>query len=259
MDLLLLTKLLASLILPPGGIVVLLVAGLALRPLRPRLGMALVVAGTAALYLLSTGPVARALVEGLERHPPLTAPALADWQAEALVVLGGGRREHAPELGGETVSPATLERLRYAARLHRASGLPIAVTGGVVFGDGAAEAELMAAALREDFGVPVRWVEGQSRNTEQNALFTRRLLERHGVIRIVLVSHAVHLTRAARMFRDQGFEVLEAPTAFLAGPPERLRWRDWIPSRGALNASGIALHERLGRLWYLLRSWVAAF
>lgn len=253
MDTLLLSKFVASLILPPGGIIMLLGLGLVLRPWRPRLGMTLVVAALVSLYLLSTGPVARLLVEPLERVSAVTAESLAAFNAEAIVVLGGGRRPHAPEYGGETVAPATLERIRYGARLHRQTGLPLAVTGGVVFREGAPEGRLMERALEEDFGVDVRWVEEESRNTEQNAALTRRLLERDGMTRVVLVSHAAHLSRAAPMFRAEGFAVLEAPTAFIANPSDLTTWRDWVPSPGALGASGSAMHEHLGRLWFRLR------
>ena len=229
--------------------------GLAIRPWRPRLGMAFASMALIALYLLSTGSVAKLLVAPLERVGSVTREVLADFDAEAIVVLGGGRRSNAPEYGGETVSPATLERIRYGARLHRETGLPLAVTGGVVHGEGAPEAQLMRQTLEEDFSVDVRWVEAMSRNTEQNAALTRRLLERDGMTRVVLVTHAAHLSRAAPMFRAEGLAVLEAPTAFMAGPSEASSWRDWVPSLGALGASGFALHEHLGRLWFRLRQW----
>ena len=253
MDTLLLAKFVASLILPPGGLIVLLALGLALRPWRPRLGMSCMVAALLALYLLSASPVAKMLVLPLEETSPLTPQALDGFDAEAIVVLGGGRRQYAPEYGGETVSPATLERIRFGARIHRETGLPLAVTGGVVHGERQPEAELMARALRQDLGVEPRWVETESRNTEQNASLIRRLLERDGVTRIVLVTHAVHLDRAAAMFRASGFTVLEAPTAFIADPRQGTTWRDWIPSGAALGASSLALHEHLGKLWFRLR------
>ena len=161
------------------------------------------------------------------------------------------RRRHAPEYGGETVSSQTLERVRYGARLHRQLGLPIAVTGGVVAGLGVAEAQLMAATLREDFAVPVRWVETRSRNTRENAEFTRALLTQENVVRIILVSHASHLPRAERMFRDQGFDVVLAPTAFNTSPSTTWTLFDWIPSAKALLVSWYATHEHLGRVWYL--------
>jgi uncharacterized SAM-binding protein YcdF (DUF218 family) len=253
MDLLIVTKTIAALLLPPGGIILLLVAALVMYRRRARAAAGLVGVATALLYALSVGPMSGWLMAPLEHTAVLSDsnPRLADRQA--IVVLGGGRRSHAPEYGGETVSALTLERLRYGARLHRQLNLPLAVTGGVVSGDGQPEARLMARTLREDFAVPVRWVEIRSRNTRENAVFTHALLAAEGVVRIVLVSHAVHLPRAGRMFRDQGFDVLLAPTAFYTGAPGEIDFSDWIPSTGALRQSWYALHEYLGLVWYWLR------
>jgi uncharacterized SAM-binding protein YcdF (DUF218 family) len=251
-DGLLLAKATAALVLPPGGILVLLLAGIALRPRRPRLGTGLLVLAALTLYALSVAPVADTLVAGLESFPALAVddPRLGD--REAIVVLGGGRAR-APELGGPTVSASALQRLRYAARLHRRTGLPLAVSGGIVFGDGPAEARLMAAALERDFAVTARWVEAASRNTEQNAALSRQVLAADGVRRIVLVSHAAHLPRAVLMFRDQGFDVLPAPTGFLGGFGSGYRLLDWLPSAKLFWHSAFALREQLGRLWYALR------
>ena len=45
-------------------------------------------------------------------------------------MLGGGVDYGAPEYGGNTVVSSTLVRLRYAARLYRATGKPVLVSGG---------------------------------------------------------------------------------------------------------------------------------
>src|SRR5262245_59038606 len=89
----------------------------------------LVAAGTL-LWLLSTPFVAAHLTRRLE-----LAEALTDLEAvkgvDAIVVLGADVVHHAPEYGGgETVGPLTLERLRYAAHLERATRLPVLVTAG---------------------------------------------------------------------------------------------------------------------------------
>lgn len=253
MDVLIVTKIVAALLLPPGGIIVLLFTGLVLYRRQAKAAAAVIGVATIALYALSVGPVSSRLMAPLERTAVLsdTDSRLADRQA--IVVLGGGRRRHAPEYGGETVGARTLERLRYAARLHRRLSLSLVVTGGVVSGPGLPEAELMARTLRDDFAVPVRWIEARSRNTQENAAYTRALLVADDVLRIVLVSHAVHLPRAERMFKEQGFDVLPAPTAFHTGTGEPSTVLDWIPSSDALSQSWYASHEHLGRLWYWLR------
>lgn len=85
-------------------------------------------------------------------------------EAQAIVILGGGVRRHAPEFGGETLGRLTLERVRYGARVARETRLPLLVTGGALFG-GSTEAALMKRALEEEFNVAVRWTEERSRDT----------------------------------------------------------------------------------------------
>ncbi|RKZ35880.1 MAG: YdcF family protein, partial [Gammaproteobacteria bacterium] len=131
--------------------------------------MGLVVIALVSLYVLSIEPVAHALVNGLETVPVLTEPDLVRQQPQAIVVLGGGRYSDAPEYGGDTVARGTLERLRYGARLHRQTGLPLLVTGGRVYGETTAEATLMKSVLTDEFGVGVKWAENESRNTFENA------------------------------------------------------------------------------------------
>jgi hypothetical protein len=52
----------------------------------------------------------------------------------AIVVLGGGRRLLAPEYGVATLTPRSIERLRYGVWLARETGLPLAFSGGVGHG-----------------------------------------------------------------------------------------------------------------------------
>ena len=246
----LLKKILVALVLPPTGPVLLALFGLWLsrsrRPFARNTGMTLAVLALLALLLLSLPVVSRALVAPLEPHPPLSAVQLRG--AQAIVVLGGGTYHAAPEYGGDTVGRATLERLRYGARLARASGLPLLVTGGAPFG-GRAEGELMREALEADFRLKARWVETASRDTAENASLSAPLLQAAGIKRIVLVSHARHLPRAVPLFEQQGFEVAPAPTMLLAPPAS---WaNEMVP--GSLGTSREALNEHFGRLVYYFR------
>ena len=94
--------------------------------------------------------------------------------------------------------------------LHRRSGLPIAVSGGRVAAAPASEADLMASALTEEFGVNVIWRETASLDTAGNARLCRALLHSVGIVRIVLVTHDWHMRRASarlrpnRVFRGSG-------------------------------------------------------
>lgn len=152
-----------------------------------------------------------------------------------------------------TVNSRTLERLRYAATLGRKTGLPILVSGGQVFKrNEPPESVLMAGVLEKEFNIAVRWQEGRSRNTAENALYSRILLQALNIDRIVLVTHAFHMSRALTEFKRVGFDVQPAPTGYLS-TEENLSLLSFIPSAQALTVSSFVFHEYLGLLWYRLR------
>lgn len=240
----LLKKILTGLLLPPASLLLLILCGLLLArsagPRRRRIGFCLAWLGGLSLLVLSLAGVGNALVFSLQTHPPLGAQGLQ--RAQAIVVLGAGVYRNAPEYGGDTVSRYALERVRYAARLARQSGLPLLLTGGSVFG-GDPEAALMRDCLEKEFGVPVRWVETRSRDTGENAALSAALLQAEGIQRIALVSHAWHMRRALPLFENQGLEVIAAPTIF----HHRTDWsafESWLPTAGEMTR--IAAHEWLG-------------
>ena len=163
----------------------------------------------------------------LERSsPPFSAPQAST--AQAIVVLTGAKA-------------SMLE----AARLHRLTGLPVLASGG----DG--EAAAIKNHLEKSLETPVKWTEGNSLNTEQNARFSANILATAQVRKIILVTHAMHMRRAQAMFVDQGLEVFPAPTDF-SGWPE-LQWRDLLPSSEGRKLARSALHEVLGLAFYKLR------
>ncbi len=239
-----------AVLLPPLNLILVGALGLWLARRRPRLGFSITALALLLLTALSTGIVARELARPLEEeHPPLASVQGLD--AQAIVVLSGGRLSNAPEYGGADVPKLiTLGRIRYGAYLQRASGLPLLVSGGSPDGSAEGEAVLMARVLRDEFGVPVQWIEDASDNTAQNAQFSSRILRQAGVQKIVLVTDALHMPRARRAFEQQGMTVLAAPTVFASRKP--VSFLGWMPHTAALDLSYYALHEWLGLLWYRL-------
>lgn len=248
-----------DLILPPANLFLLIAVGLLLWRRWPRAGR--IVAGTAlaALAFLSTPAGAGLFVAPLERMTaPLRAPQRAG--AQAIVVLAAGRLRRAPEYGGRDIPDYTaLARLRYAAHLQRLTGLPVLVSGGNgssgvdpdVRDRAWTKADAMAAALREDFGVPVRWIEPRSRDTGENASYSAALLRADGVQRILLVTDAMHMPRAHAAFARAGLAVVDAPTMFFGSRDAFLQ--GWVPSAEGMRQSWYAIYELLGIAWYRLR------
>ena len=249
----LLTNAVAACLLPPLNGLLLALLGFLLLRRRPRLGRWLIGSGFVLLFILSLQFVAHSLLQPLEnRYPVLPFATLASIEADAVVVLGGGRYLAAPEFDGrDDVKGATLQRLRYAALLAKTLNKPILVTGGRPDGGASSEAEAMQSALRRDFGVEVRWLEASSDNTLENARNTARILGGQGVRRVVLVTHAWHMPRSVAAFEATSLSVLPAPTAYVASRP--LTPLDFMPRARALEWSSVALHEWIGMLWYALR------
>ncbi|MDP1654456.1 MAG: YdcF family protein [Rhodocyclaceae bacterium] len=233
-------KLLAAMVLPPVGPLLLIFLGIVLVRGWPRAGRLLATLGFLALCGLSMPYVASSLVQILGKDQPLDLIGPID--AQAIVVMGGGVRPQAPEYGGDTLGRLTLERVRYGALVARKTGLPVLVTGGSV-SDTTPEAVLMKRSLEEEFGISVRWSEPRSRNTHENAVFSAAILEEAGVSRIILVAHSFDMRRAKAEFMDAGLDVIPAATGIPGNNPSQLT--DWIPTVPALQTSYWALYEML--------------
>jgi uncharacterized SAM-binding protein YcdF (DUF218 family) len=242
-----LASLIASLILPPAGPLTLIALGLLVLAPLPATGYALAALGVFSLYLLSTPVIAFRLLNTLQAQNVVLRQVPADTQA--IVVLGGGRNRDAEEYGGDTIECFTLERLRYASRLHEESGLPILASGGGHHNEPVSEASMMKEVLERDFKTKVTWAEGNSRDTFENARNSVGVLAQHGISRVLLVTHRWHMPRALWCFRQVGLDVTPAPTAC---DSPRLGCV-LVPHYRALYMASNALSEFLAIAWYRLR------
>jgi len=109
----------------------------------------------------------------------------------------------------------------------------------------------MRDSLEQEFGVPVRWVEGASRNTHENARNAAGVLLPRQIRRIALVMHGFDVQRAVAEFRAAGFDVVPAPT--LLARPRFDSIGDVLPQAAALHAAYYALYELAGRMVQQMR------
>ena len=242
-----------QLLLPPGILLLLLVLAWWLRRSRPRLAGACFALGLGGFWLMSLPVVVQWSASLLEREPPLARDewAVLGQRADAIVVLGSGREHGDLAWGSDQPTGVGLERQRYAARLAKASGLPVLTSGGLHYGTPPSEAQMMADSLRDDFGVTVRWQEGRSRTTWENAQLSAEMLLPQGVKRVVLVTHAWHMPRAVWSFRKAGFEVVPAPVGFLGGDNAR-PLGGWMPEFKSVWQNGQLMNEAVGQIGYSL-------
>lgn len=258
-----LSTLLKTLLLPPAINILLIFAGLLVWKRYYYLSRASMWLGFLSLWCLSLPVVSAYLFQDLEapfvaittEQQALLAGGEAPDGVEAIVVLGAGRHYRAQEYGGEdTLSHHALWRLRYAGVLAKRWGLPVLVSGGNVRSvDIIPEAVMGVNFLQEELGVEVAWVEGESRNTWENAQLSQKVLSAKGISKVVLVTHAYHMRRSVFSFDQAGVEHIPMPTGFLGEQASSAWWRNWLPEAGALQRSYIALHEYLGWLYYQIK------
>ena len=231
-----------DLLLPPASLlVVALVLLLVGRGWARRLG----VAAVAVAVVLSMPTVAALLLSTLA--PPA---AVATGPVQAIVVLSAdGIRS--PEPVDLEPGLLTLDRLRAGAALARRTGLPLLVSGGEVSAAQTSLAAMMAASLRDDFRLPVKWEEDRSADTWQNAQFSAAILRPEGISRVYLVTHFWHMQRALVAFRRAGLE----PIPVSVRPPFHgpFAWPELLPKPSAWFDSYLAIHEWIGLIYYRLR------
>lgn len=251
----------SALLLPPVPLLVLLLFGLWLRHRRTLLGLLLVVLSLLGLWLAECRVTGDWLATRLLHPPPALKP--ADWPAlrrtlagkrPVVLVLGGGVALYAPEYGEADLTQDSRQRLAYALWLARKLDLPVMASGGVGRAQRGemAEATVTARVAERDQGRALRWVETQSADTRGNARASLPMLAREGVTDVLLVTHAVHMPRALRAFREaaelSGGAITITPAPVGTAASSDLPLLDWLPSNEGHRRVREALHEWLGLL-----------
>ncbi len=221
-------------------------------------GRRLALLGIVILLAFSNFQVGGRLLHALE-DDYVARVASAYEAAEAIVVLGGIT---APPIAPRpTVDVGdSFDRLLHGVRLWKGGKAPLLIVSGgnVRFLTGAdlTEAQRMQA-LALEYGVPQAAVvlEERSRNTYENALYVREVLQERGLGKIILVTSASHMPRAAAVFRTQGVDFVAAPTDVRV-VPRPFNLFQVLPSFEALKFSTMAIKEYVGLAVYRLKGWI---
>ncbi len=249
-----LSKVLAALAVPSNLILGLGVLGMLLLLTRfRRAGVRLMVVSLLIVLVLGLLPIGRGLIAilesrfppGREDGPPITG----------IIVLGGPIDARMSVVRGSLSVTGEVERLIEGAALaRRHPAAKLVFTGGnpsLLHGD--PPESFFAAQLFEQLGVPKSRLilEDQSRNTGENAVFTRRLADPKPGERWLLVTSAMHMPRAVGVFRKAGFAVEAYPVDWRTLPGANLLYvpRDLLSGVRALDAVS---HELVGLLAYWL-------
>ncbi len=240
---------------PANLLIFLTVIGAALLFTRARRsGRNLLVGVTAAYLLCGFGPIGAFLIRPLEDRfprPPESMPPPA-----GIIVLGGA---FIAEISSDRDAVTLAEE---GGRMTESAMLALRYpTARVVFSGGTRDAPEgerdeahVAARFYEKLGVAGERItlEDRSLNTDENARFTRALVQPRRGEHWLLITSAAHVPRAVAAFRRAGLDVVPYPTDYLTTGKSSDFWEFRSnPNRG-LAMLETALHEWIGLIAYRL-------
>lgn len=209
--------------------------------------------GGVILFLLLVGfsPISLLLALPLEtRFPPLATDTPAP---DGIIVLGGMLDERSSSRHNQPVLNDAAERLTEAVRLRRLyPHARLVFTGGSAALRGSLHTEAEhVQKFWNDLGVDQNGViyEDRSRNTFENAIFTRDLVKPGPKERWLLVTSATHMPRSVGIFRKAGFNVIADPVDYRTTGMAH----DWsLNLRASDNfvLTEVAVHEWIGLVAY---------
>jgi uncharacterized SAM-binding protein YcdF (DUF218 family) len=234
-----LSKTSGDLIYPSHFVTVLAALGAILLCSRfARAGRFLLKTSLVLVLLLGLLPVGRTLVLVLEQRFPR-------WNGSGeppagIILLGGAVEPGRSAARGMVSLNGNAERVtEIAALARRFPQARIVFTGGsaALLGHGPPESAFMLQ-LFDSFGIARSRVtlEDRSRNTHENAVFTKALIDPKPGERWLLVTSAIHMPRAVGSFREAGFPVEAYPVDWNSNG-----WSDlWSLPPWPLSGLGVA-------------------
>lgn len=253
-----LSKILPLFVMPVGVTLLLLLAALLfLRGGWKRTSSGLLALAILLLWLGSTPFVAGQLYRTLESvYPPLPMDEVP--VADCLVLLGGAvQPAMAPRVDIELNE--SVDRVYQAARLHRAGKaryLIVAAGNQPWSASPWTEADLLRGLLME-WGVPkdAIFLEGSSRNTRENALYARHVIDSIHCGSVLLVTSAAHMPRAVAAFRGAGISVIPVSADVRVADEGGFTVLTLLPDAGALAMTSDAVREWIGQWVYAWQGW----
>jgi uncharacterized SAM-binding protein YcdF (DUF218 family) len=249
-----LSKILGFFALPSNTVIAIGVLGIMLLATRwRRTGVGLAMASVLGCAVMGLSPLGNALILSLEqRFPPWDA---TRGTPDGIVVLGGAITPEVSVARGMPALNEAAERITAAVELARrypnARLIFSGGSGALLYGEGV-EAEI-AIRQFEALGLPHERVvaEEQSRNTVENAVFSRLIAEPKPGERWLLVTSAYHMPRAVAVFRAAGFPVEAYPVDWRTrGSADALRPFESVGD--GLRRTDTAVREWVGLVVYRL-------
>lgn len=185
---------------------------------RTKFARILLTIGSVGLLVLGFSPLGQAVILPLEeRFPRADLTQISD--PSGIIILGGGVDPRISKSRGQATMNAAGERVIAGIQLQRQFPSSKLIYSGGAGGENPeqdSEAYQFRQYFLPIFGIPPQNVvfEHHSRNTFENAWFTKKLLAPGADQTWIIVTSAYHMPRAIGAFRKAGFLALAWPTDY---------------------------------------------
>lgn len=150
------------------------------------------------------------------------------------------------------IGEAGWERLISAVRLWQGNGGRILVSGAPApAGSGSVAAAMAEWMIKMGVNREAILVEGKSKNTYQNLLYSKKMIKKPERYNIILLTSAMQMPRAMLVAKKLNMSVVPYPCDFKANIG--FSWQELIPSNEGPLATEMILHELIGIIYYWLR------
>lgn len=220
-----LKKALTPFLLPPGIFILFLISSgvFLLISSKRKAGLLNFITGCL-MWALSISPVSNAMLEHLESDfSPPSYP-----QGDVIIVL-------------DSMCDDKLSNITNPVALQKKLQVPVIISGRGAHG---------VKRCLVDLGIPQDQliIEDRSKDTLENAKYTRDLCITLGYKKPILVTPAYHLKRSIMSFQKAGIEVVPFPVGFRSKSKRNYEWYHYLP--GNFKDASIAIKEYLGLIFY---------
>jgi uncharacterized SAM-binding protein YcdF (DUF218 family) len=212
--------------------------------------------GLGIIVLASSFPVSNALNRSLEHASMSTYH--DDVTYDAVILLGGVVDEEATAYSGEPSYNDNVERVVVTQKLLRDGKARVVIISGAPLDPKVpqnGEAVVLGRQL-EDWGIAKERIviEDRARNTRENAVYTKEIVQARGYERVLVLTSAFHMVRAAECFAAVGMKVDTFAVDHRAH--ERAgRVGEWLPRASSLAITTSMVREMSGRLVYRVQGY----
>jgi len=202
-------------------------------------------------------------------NPYIVNVMMRNWEVQPVLMAEVAEHEVAVVLTGVTKSNKEpndrvyfnkgADRLLHVVQLYKLGKVKkILISGGsgLLFGKKDIESEnfrkvfLICGIKQADL-----LLEDSSRNTYENALYSAKIIKRDFKGKVLLVTSAFHMKRAARCFKKQGVNFTAFPVDYYSDE-HSLTFEHFIPTENAMAHWRVLIKEYLGYLSYSMIGYI---